>query len=829
MSNIQGPIQQLFHKHRIVFWFDPEKELYAEFTKLALPDVEKIELNNNEFTVKHRILREEPGKSFLLYSPRAKPSKIENWLLDVLLAQGEFRTDQASIYLADIGLGSEFQELVEEHLDFFKSTQRLDRLKAMMQEKDSHQAIRLKMLAVCTSSEPHLDLIVESLLAEVASGKDEKMKRILRSALDQFLWDQLEKYYGYRSEERSVQDFKIELFKSCYLIELDQKAMLGNEAVLFLKRWKDSIRHKNVFEQSSDECADILGIEKDLMEREYNALLDIDYFRLVDLKIVSDLAQAVVDRTITAGQCTTVVRGRKLSHWYPEYEHLYEALKYGSAFLFELEQVELTLDSFSTGIEKYQKSWFRLDQLYRKYMYHRKEAGSPYVLLKLTEQIEDLYTNNFLLKVNDRWQHTVDKQKVWSSPLVPLQRDFYDKYVAPFVKSNKKVYVIVSDALRYEAGEELFYRLRSEDRYSVELMPMVSMLPSYTQLGMAALLPHKRLAFAGNGSSTIQADGVSTAGTANRDKILKTRLDGKGAAVKADVFLELDRESCRELMRENNVLYVYHNRIDAIGDKPLTEGRVFEAVEEAIKDLIKVVKKIAANNGTNMIVTSDHGFIYQDKKLDDSDYSSAEVRGEEVCHQDRRFIIGKGLENHSSLKLFSAEQLGLQGDVEVQISKSINRMRLKGSGSRFVHGGSSLQEIVVPVLQINKKRKSDVSSVTVDMISSGSTVITSGQLSVSFYQAEPAIGKVLPRTLRVGIYTKDGDLISDRHEMVFDFTSDETRERESKVRFLLNRKADDANGQTVYLKLEERVPGTAQYKEYKTLSYTVQRSFTTDF
>jgi hypothetical protein len=46
--------------------------------------------------------------------------------------------------------------------------------------------------------------------------------------------------------------------------------------------------------------------------------------------------------------------------------------------------------------------------------------------------------------------------------------------------------------------------------------------------------------------------------------------------------------------------------------------------------------------------------------------------------------------------------------VEVQIPKSINRLRLKGSGSRFVHGGASLQEVVIPVLKINKKRQSDV-------------------------------------------------------------------------------------------------------------------------
>ena len=44
--------------------------------------------------------------------------------------------------------------------------------------------------------------------------------------------------------------------------------------------------------------------------------------------------------------------------------------------------------------------------------------------------------------------------------------------------------------MRYEIGDELLSLIRQEDRYSAELEPALSMLPSYTQLGMAALLPN---------------------------------------------------------------------------------------------------------------------------------------------------------------------------------------------------------------------------------------------------------------------------------------------------------------------------------------------------
>jgi hypothetical protein len=167
--------------------------------------------------------------------------------------------------------------------------------------------------------------------------------------------------------------------------------------------------------------------------------------------------------------------------------------------------------------------------------------------------------------------------------------------------------------------------------------------------------------------------------------------------------------------------------------------------------------------------------------------------------------------------------------VEVQIPKSINRLRLKGSGSRFVHGGASLQEVVIPILKINKKRQSDISAVEVDILRGASSVITAGQLAVAFYQAQPVTDKMRPRTLRAGIYTQTGDLISDCHNLTFDLASDNPRERELQVRFVLTRKADEANGQEVLLRLDEKHSSTSHYKEYKTLSFQMRRSFTSDF
>jgi uncharacterized protein (TIGR02687 family) len=833
MNKIEESLQRLFAKHRIVFWYDTNKELRQDYDALELPGVIKIELNNNEFGVKYRILRQQREQKFLLYHEGPEPEDLlDNWLLDVQLAHGEFRTDHASLVLADLGLGPEFAELAEQHLDFFGASGRREQLKKLITKRDTHQQIRLKMLAVCAGAEPRLDVILEQLLAELAVDREDRFKVVQRANLEHFFWAQLARHYGYESDTKTLRDFVISLFKSCYASEVGGgKALLGTEAVIFLKRWKDSVKHKATFEALSSQCEEILDISKDLQVRDYSVLQHVDFFRAIDRRIISDLVKAVAARTMSAGVCATYIRSRRQSHWYAEFEHLYEAIEYASSFLHEIDTVALQAGAFDVAITCYCRSWFKVDQLYRKFIYHRNESSMTSLLQSLTDKVENLYNNGFLLPLGDAWQQLVDKLDYWRSPSIVRQDRFYAKWVEPFCSQKKKVYVVISDAFRYEIGEELQRLVQTEDRYEAQLDPMLSMVPSYTQLGMAALLPHKEMGFIENsgGSVAVTLDAAATQGTANRGKILEAAVSDGAAALRAEEFFGLNRDDCRALIRDNSVVYIYHNRIDATGDKTASEGRVFAAVEEALNELVKIIKKLAANNATNMIVTSDHGFIYQDRPLEDSDYLTAEPKGEHLFHRDRRFVIGKNLERQDSFKHFTASQLALGGDFDVQIPKSINRMRLKGSGSRFVHGGASLQEVVIPVLRINKKRQSDVKKVSVDIISSGSNTITTGQVSVAFYQCEPVGGKVLARTLRAALYSADNELVSDSHEIQFDLTAEEPRNREIRINFLFNRKADALNGQTVILRLDEKLSGTSHYQEYKTVKYRMQKSFETDF
>ena len=828
-SQIRSALAKMFEKYRIIFWYDAKKELRSDFEALELPGIEKLELANNEFGVKYRLLREKPEQKFLLYHEGPQPEYLDNWLLDVQLAQGEFRTDQVGLWLSELELGLEFADVVQAHEEFFKAVKRKDSLKRLLKPDDTPGMVRLKMLGVCAGVEPRLDTVLESLLAELSEGRNDKFKLITRCGLDAFLWEQMKRTYGYESESPGIRDFVIELFKSCYTMGMDGEVLLASDALVFLRRWKDSRQYESSFESLSGECADLLGIEQDLNSRDFRTLIDLDYFRLIDQKIISELVRNVVDRTVSTGDVALWVRQRRQGHWYQDYRHLYEAVDYAAQFVHTLDEATLEMASMADGIEHYSHSWFRLDQLYRKVVYHVRRSGQLTLMGVLTEQIENLYSNNYLLKLNDRWQACVDAATRWSAPPVLLQKDFFHRCVQPFLNKDKKVYVIISDALRYEIGDELLSLIRQEDRFDAILEPALAMLPSYTQLGMAALLPNKTLEMADNDTGSVNVDGQSSQGTANRIKILDQAITQHGTALRAEELMALNRDDCRALVRDHDVVYIYHNIIDKTGDSRDSEERVFDAVEDTLQELVKIIKKLASANASNLLLTSDHGFIYQNRVLDESDFSGGVVEGEQIRFRNRRFVLGKGLKPAPGLKKFKSAELGLAGNMDVLIPKSINRLRIKGAGSRFVHGGASLQEVVIPVVRINKKRRSDISSVEVDILRGGTSVITSGQLALVFYQTEPSTEKVQPRTLRAGIYTQDGELISDLHDLVFDFVSDNPRERELQLRFVLTRKAEEANGQEVILKLEEKVAGTSHYKEYKTLTYLMRRSFTSDF
>lgn len=837
LTRIQNALEKKFSEHRLVFWYDDDLAGWSEeYAGVDIPGVIKVEVKNNEYGVKHHLTREQPGPKFLLYfRGQARPADKDNWLLDQLLANGgdPFFPDRATLAQIEAGLPPEYRPIAVAHLAFFASSDRTQRFRSLLKPDDSERSIRLKLLAAVYRCEPNAESLLLAQFDEVAKNRDERWVELNKYALTEFFWQEVGAYLGYSAAKPSLLDLLVALFRSSLPTEPSgpSSAVDARQAAVFLSRWKDSQNYRESFVTLSARAAHLLNLNQILGGVEnLSPWLEIDAFRPIDLRIVSHLRDALIARTLAPADVQRIAEKRSRLFWArheSELGALYAALTCATTLVDTLTRTELTIESAESGVRKYAETWWRIDQLYRQFLHHRNTSGQVGILEALSNWIEGCYLNQFVSPLAVRWQEWVDRMSAWEAGAIPSQREFHSRFVATNTQAGRKVLVVISDALRYEVGRELVQRIQAEERWAASIQPMLGVLPSFTQLGMAALLPHRELSFVPN-QDTVLADGQTTAGTENRDRILRAAHGGKGGALLAKDFLGLNTKAeGRDLFRENNVIYVYHNAIDATGDKRDTEHETGSAVEKALGDLVRILKKAAAINFSTMLVTADHGFLYQDCPLEDQDFLvlSAPLAAETVH---RRFITEPVKDNSGQLLTFTCRQLGLSGEGGFTFPKGIQRLRKQGSGSRYVHGGVSLQEVVVPVVEVRKERNNEVTRVGVDLVRTGSQ-ITSGQVAVTFVQTEPVAERCLPTELKIGFYSKTGALLSDTKTLRFDSAEPDIRQRERIERFLFSREADRFNNQDVVLRLESVIADTNHHTIYNEFTYRLRRAFESDF
>ena len=828
MKRIHDSLHRIFERHRLVFWYDATGEWERTFH--AFPDeaITKLTVDGNELGTKVRVVRDPSHEAkFLIYIPTIRPADADNWLLDLLLQGYEYKADKASLALQDVGLPHDFLHLAEEHAAFFASGKRTEALRELLHKDDQSSGIRLKMMAVLAGSAVEVDALLLHFLGRNTGGEliDPVTECFEASALVEPFWSDVARLFGYTSATPLLRDFTVSLFRAAN--PLDDQVTLHPHAKVFLQRWKDSQAHSASFRNWSNQMESELQIATSLggLDARKN-LGDWDTFEVFEKFTLHRLCEAF-EKGATASDLRSVMQQRRASFWQTQHEHGYAALEQAVELRELLASAELTVDSVAGGVGRYVASWWRIDMAYRRCTWNLRRYGQVQVMEQITRWVEKSYVNNFLLPLADRWSDRVREMDAWECSGVIQQRRFFSHYVQPFLSKGQKVFVIVSDALRYEAAADFAVRLRSANRWTAEIEVLFGVLPSYTQLGMAALLPGNQLALDA-ATGTVAVDGHSAMGTQNRAEILSLACGGKATAIQAEEFLELNTKTTgRALMRDNEVIYIFHNVIDKVGDAAGTEAKTVDAVEDAFTELESIIKKVANINGSNMLLTADHGFLFQQDDVDDDDDTPL-PSASAWTFRNRRFSLGRDISADSKVKIFDSSGLGFPGDWKAAFPLSLGRFPLQGSGKRYVHGGISLQEVVVPVVRIHKARADDTGRVDVELLRIPAK-ITTGQISIALFQDRPALDKVLPRTLRVGVFAKDGTPLSEVKTHTFDSKDTEARQRETTMLLVLSSAADAFNNRDVELRLEEMVPGTSQIVTYKAHSLKLQKPFTSDF
>jgi uncharacterized protein (TIGR02687 family) len=482
----------------------------------------------------------------------------------------------------------------------------------------------------------------------------------------------------------------------------------------------------------------------------------------------------------------------------------------------------------------YETQLYRFDQLYRHFCEAADLAEARHwdVLKKLRSQIEACYVTSILNPMALAWGKFVDPQGTtgllnkWQIENVPNQHLFFMRFVQPPLGEgdNRKVFVIISDAFRYEAAQELTTQLNGKYRLQAELSSHLGVLPSYTALGMASLLPHKTIAYKQNGDVLI--DGKPTASLDQRADLLAPYA---GMTVKADILIEKKKEEGREFIKGKQVIYVYHNTVDAIGDDAKTEKDTFIAVRRAIDELAALVGYIVNNlNGNHILITADHGFLFAESAPVETDKSTITFKPETTVKSKKRYLLGHDLpESDLAWHGKTAITAAADGGMEFWLPRGMNRFSFTGA-TRFLHGGAMLQEIVVPVILVKHKKdkgirdETKITTVTVHVLGTKHK-ITMSKHRFELIQMEPVSERVKPLSLRIAVY--DGaEPVTNIEAVTFDSASGNMDERKKWVPLVLKDRLYDKK-KAYRLVLRDAETDV----EHQSVDVTIDKAFSDDF
>ena len=873
LTQIESALARLFddEQHRIVFWNDPEGEFADALAELALDGVQVLRLDELcELEVKIRLERDDPQGRYLLYAPTEEPELADDWLLDIRLYSHSFRADRASILLDQLGLTRQhLRPHLAERRKFFDSKERLRKLQQMVESGDSEVGLDRKMLAVIVKADqPQLFNILQTLYHEMAQGEEvdlqtvpEAWGQIEKFDLAEPFWRMVRSAFGYEENSPSLRNLLIRLMLTDFAHHLEAAVpeslhhlllpIAGrSNAVVCLAQWRDSASRSASYDRLSERVAETVRLDEHLAGLEVDALLNVMTFQTVEKAIIRQLRDQIQETadTVDPEWVHRVANRRQAGHWAnlggaiqsevprQALHAVYQALV-AAAELFELRNRHrdgFDYDSPEAMYRAYEQTLYRFDQLYRHFSERADLSKSANwdVLKRLRDEVEAVYVNWYLVQLGLAWSRLMAPDEGtglierWQIEDVTNQQQFFDRHVQSRLKEadNRKAYVIISDAFRYEAAEELVRELNGRYRMEAELRSHLATLPSYTALGMASLLPHETLNFTDRGE--VLVDGRPTASLDQRDAVLAAH---GGLAVTAEALLAKKKEDGRALVAEKRMVYIYHNVVDAVGDAASTERDTFPAVTQAIRELADLVRYVVNNlNGNHVLVTADHGFLFSETPPGDTDRSKLEHKPAGTVKAKKRYLLGRDLPAVEGVwRGSTAQTAGAEGGMAFLIPRGTNRFHFSG-GARFIHGGAMPQEVVVPLVTVRHRKdkatrsRTAVKPVTVHVLGTNHK-ITTARHRFELLQVEAVGERVKPVTLKVAVY--DGsEPVTSVVTLTFDSASLQMDDRRKSVSLVLQDRPYDKR-KTYRLVLRD----TETDLEQQHVDVTIDRAFADDF
>lgn len=822
-----------FYSRRIIFWYDEEGEFSDQFDSLSLPGVRLVRLTGaNSFAVKKLLAVDDPASSFLVYRPFRYDEPDDDWLLDVQLYSEEFRSDLLAIWMDEMQLPATpaLRQAVKSYRRFFAARDRRAKVAAISARKEiiRPDALELAVMAVLAGCErtPGPGAIIKAVLAAGVSQSDNPICRALAAyGADAAFWAMVRQCAGYAGQPPQLGGLAAHLLLTAAMRTLHPEHLAGLERFLsapheawcydFVSGWLHSPDNRVLYELAR-QAEEELCLPQRFDSLPADEIAGVECFPCINELLLKKLMTNIANQQIDVEAIRTLAEKRRTCAWYEllgnyfdgvlQIAGMQEFYKQHAAGFHAAQPAELW--------KSYTAELYKMDTFYRLFhlSFARSLQAADPVLDDLFKQdaevVERLYKHWFLSGLDANWTAVcADELREYGRlPGIAQQTDFYRDRVQT---AENRLFVIVSDALRYEVAASLCDQLRLETQAQVELDSVQGVFPTITKFGMAALLPHKALSAELRGDKlVVLADGSPT-GSAYRDRLLKAA-NPASTALQYDAVIKAKRAERSEWVKGKSLVYIYHDAIDKAGHADNAD--VFPVCDDAIQELKNLIRIIVNDFGaTNILVTADHGFLYTYEPLTESDKTDRTSFGGQEAEYGRRYaILRRGA---SPGHLLPVRFLDGQTGFEAFAPREGIRIRMNGGGMNYVHGGVSLQEMVVPVLRYHYLRNStreyrqnrakyDTKPVVVSLLSAGRKV-SNMIFSLNFYQKEAVGPNREPASYQLYFVDSAGRQISDVQKIIADKADALPQERTFRRTFNL-RSLPYSSTESYYLVIAEQ-------------------------
>ncbi|WP_233547772.1 PglZ domain-containing protein [Parabacteroides sp. AF17-28] len=776
---IQNKIYSYFERNenlRVLFLFDPVDEIGAELYDLVWkPGYRYVDFDGCWFRTQYRLEHEWANDKvilrFLRQSPATTKDKQDFPLLGLLVANMEYKNDDYAAFMQHNHIDMRFSQYVQRHIAELQLEKVNKIIGAYYNQSFDINVVNRGMISVYLEASKLLDwdeILVRLLilgLPEEKNKRDSFFRKLIGNKDAQHALDHaVEDYFGveisYNEEERVkrlVECLKYNaIAQSLAVIPTDRykgyKITNAYRLQLMNRVLECGLQHVRLSDKFLKSLT-LLG--KDIQESEiikyYGA--KANYFYLPDALCWPILQQLLLRINTDAESIFSYVREMsirinresevlKVVHYAEKAASYYKSVKgLGS----------LVLNSPDLYIRKYVTEFYLVDNCYRKSLavfngINLADCPISDELNVFKKQLDEDYAQ-LTFAFNLEWMRCVEQTDGgFQSVSLKRQADFYQHEVQDY---SYKLVVIVSDALRYEVAADLLEELNKDTRNVARLDANLATLPTETKYGKTVLLPHRQANF-NKGKMTLDK-GYAVDTLSQRSAFLERYRDN-ACCVDYQTVVKGSQSLNRELFKKP-LVYVFHNVIDDIGHSA-NPTDVVEACRKAVEQLAAMVKSIHASFNVNrVLVTSDHGFLYNDILFEEKDKQRIE---EENIEATSRYYLTESNESVPGIIKYPLSGVSEMKEDAVYIALPLatNRLKVPGGGYSFAHGGASLQEMIIPVITSSLKKTSLKQKVNPVLMTKNLSIVSS-RLKFVLIQDEAISGEFIEREIVCGLYENE--------------------------------------------------------------------------